>query len=122
MEYDVDFPNGVEALKGARRCRILKFSSDSPAVLLQDVEDQNSVLLLGDVRRIAPGRLPGLEAEEGVAVFCGVSIPEDDPLAAGFDLSRLILVDLSCGTGREVERPGLPVLPLNRACVSTAEH
>ena len=55
MEYDVIFPNGMEALGGACACRLLRLAPDSTAFILQHAENGSERLLLGDVRRIWPG-------------------------------------------------------------------
>ncbi len=124
MEYDVTFIKGIDALGGARRCLLRRLAAGAGAVLLQSVEDEGRCLILGDVRLVAPEDGISLTAEEGAAlgrapytggdgveVFCRLFIPEDDPLSAGFDLSRLMLVDTATGTGLEASRPGAaPVL------------
>lgn len=124
-EFDVMFAGGAEALGGARSCRVKRFVSESSAVLLASLESSCPPLLLGCVRRVFPGtsfavteeerKALGLspEGDDGeVEVFCRVIIPASDPLSAGFDLSRLVLVVPSRGTALEAARPGAPVIPL----------
>ena len=68
MEYDVNFPNGMEALGGACACRLLRLAPESTAFILQNAENGSERLLLGDVRRIGPEALPVLSAEELAAL------------------------------------------------------
>ena len=128
MEYEVTFMKGVTALGGANLCRLIRLVDGAKAVLLQNASDERQSLVLGDVRLVAPGHVVTLTAEEAealgrapggaggdVEVFCRLVIPDDDPLAAGFDLSRLVLVDGKNGRGVETERPGeAPVLLTER--------
>ena len=129
MEYDVIFPNGMEALGGACACRLLRLAPDSTAFILQHAENGSERLLLGDVRRIGPEALPVLTAEElaalgclpgdmldalsdDVAVLCRMRIPHEKPQEAGFDLARLVLINTRNGKALEAERPGAPLIPL----------
>jgi hypothetical protein len=129
MEHDVIFPNGMEALGGACTCRLLRLAPDSTAFILQNAGNGSERLLLGDVRRIGPEALPVLTAEElaalgclpgdmlealpdDVAVLCRMRIPHAKPQEAGFDLTRLILVNTRNGKALEAERPGAPLIPL----------
>lgn len=125
MEYEVDFSFGVEALNGARRCVLRRFSPEAKAVLLQSSACAQDCLLLGDVRLIVPGFSPALSEEEraalgraeetgdeGIAVFCHMTVPDEDPLGAGFDLARLVLVDTLTGRGLCVSRPPRPLVAL----------
>ena len=129
MEYDVIFPNGMEALGGACSCRLLRLAPESTAFILQNAENGSERLLLGDVRRIGPEALPVLTAEElaalgylpadmldslpdDVAVLCRMRIPQKRPQEAGFDLARLILVNTRNGKALDAERPGAPLIPL----------
>lgn len=123
-EQDVMFSAGVAALGGARSCRLQKLAPDASAVLLSSLEAPCPPLLLGCVRLHCPASSPvvtagelaalGLSAEDGddVDVFCRLSIPDEDPLRAGFDLSRLVLVASSTGRALEAARPGAPVMAL----------
>ena len=122
---DVTFVPGMTALHGACRCRMLRLAESAPSVLLCSLETEGECLFLGDVRRTFPSvpctlsaqerEALGLEAQaqdEDVLFFCRVSVPADDPLSAGFDLSRLVLVAPSTGRGLEVQRPGQKLEPL----------
>ena len=129
MEYDVIFPNGMEALGGACACRLLRLAPESAAFILQNAENGSERLLLGDVRSIGPEALPVLTAEEiaaldclpndmletlsdDVVVFCRMRIPHEKPQEAGFDLARLVLINTRNGKALEAERPGAPLIPL----------
>jgi hypothetical protein len=129
MEYDVIFPTGMEALGGACVWRLLRLAPDSTAFILQHPENGSERLLLGDVRRIGPEALPVLTDEElaalgclpgdmleslpdDVAVLCRMRIPHDKPQEAGFDLTRLVLINTRNGKALEAERPGAPLIPL----------
>ena len=129
MEYDVNFPNGMEALGGACACRLLRLAPESTAFILQNAENGSERLLLGDVRRIGPEALPVLSAEElaalgcppgdmletlpdDVAVLCRMRIPHQKPQEAGCDLARLVLINTRNGKALEAERPGAPLIPL----------
>jgi hypothetical protein len=85
--------------------------------------------LLGDVRRIGPEALPVLTSDElatlgclpgdmleslpdDVAVLCRMRIPNQKPQDAGFDLTRLVLINTRNGKALEAERPGAPLIPL----------
>lgn len=122
---DVTFLPGMTALHGARRCRVLRLAEGAPSVLLCSLEKEGECLLLGDVRRAFPSAccalsaqerealgLAGEEGEENVLFFCRMAVPADDPLSAGFDLSRLVLVAPSSGRGLEARRPGQRLEPL----------
>ena len=119
MEYDVTFMNGVTALRNARSCRIRSLAPESSAVLLLSLEEACPPLLLGRPHAVVSGFFSGVTAservslglspeggEEHVEVFCRMGIPGDDPLAAGFDLSRRVLAAPSTGRALEVMRPG----------------
>lgn len=122
MEYEVIFPSGLEALSGARRCLLVRFTPESPALILKSLDGDGGSLLLGDVRRVAPEALPELTAEElealacligdeeEVTVLCRIAVPHTRPQDAGFDLARLILAYHGCAV--EAERPGAPMVPL----------
>ena len=129
MEYDVIFPNGMEALGGACACRLLRLAPESTAFILQNAENGSERLLLGDVRRIGPEALPVLTTEElaalgylpadmldslpdDVVVLCRMRIPHKRPQEAGFDLARLVLINTRNGKALEAERPGAPLIPL----------
>ena len=129
MEYDVIFPNGMEAFGGACACRLLRLAPESTAFILQNAENGSERLLLGDVRRIGPEALPVLSADElaalgclpgdmletlpdDVVVLCRMCIPHKKPQEAGFDLARLVLVNTRNGKALEAERPGAPLIPL----------
>ncbi|HJD97473.1 hypothetical protein [Mailhella massiliensis] len=125
MEYEVVFPGGFKALNGARRCRLRRLSSEAKAVLLESLEDARGILVLGDVFLLSPGFSLALSHEEraalgraegagdkGIAVFCRLSVPSEYPLAAGFDLSQLVLVDTATGRGLCVSRPLQPLVSL----------
>ena len=125
MEYEVVFPRGFKELHGARRCRLRRFSPEAKAVLVQSMEDERDMLVLGDALLISPSFSLALSQEErealgcpeersdqDLAVFCRLSVPREDPLAAGFDLSRLVLVDTATGRGLCVSRPLQPFLSL----------
>lgn len=120
MEKEVFIEKGLGVLEGATHFRLVKFSPESPAAVLQAVDGEGS-LLLGDMGRIAPDA-PVTEAEasmlgcaaEAVQAFCRVRIPKDRPMDAGFDTSSLILLDSLSGQAVEAERPGAPMLPLKR--------
>ena len=129
MEYDVIFPNGMEALGGACACRLLRLTPESTAFILQNAENGSERLLLGDVRRIGPAALPVLSVDElsalgclpgemletlpdDVAVLCRMRIPHEKPQEAGFDLARLVFVNTRTGKALEAERPGAPLIPL----------
>ena len=129
MEYDVIFPNGMEALGGACSCRLLRLAPESTAFILQNAENGSERLLLGEVRRIGPAALPVLSAEElsalgclpsdmletlpdDVVVLCRMCIPHQKPQEAGFDLARLVLINTRNGKALEAERPGAPLIPL----------
>lgn len=121
-EQDVMFLAGVAALGGARSCRLKRFAPDASAVLLSSLEGACPPLLLGRVRAsglesspvVTAGELAalGLPADGDVEVFCRLAVPDDDPLRAGFDLSRLVLVASSTGRALEAARPGAPVVAL----------
>lgn len=129
MEYDVTFSSGMTALGGACSCRLLRLAPESTAFILQSAENGGERLLLGDVRRLGAGALPVLSAEEltalgcvpaevfsdlpdDVVVLCRMHIPHEAPQDAGFDLGRLVFVNLSSGLAMEAERPGAPRIPL----------
>ena len=129
MEYDVNFPNGMEALGGACACRLLRLAPESTAFILQNAENGSERLLLGDVRRIGPEALPVLTSDElaalgclpcdmleglpdDVVVLCRMCIPHKKPQEAGFDPARLVLVNTRNGKALEAERPGAPLIPL----------
>ena len=105
--------------RSERRCRLLQFRPEAFAVLLICSEEQ---LLLGNVKCLAPdypfsldareAELLGVSCEELLDVFCRVSIPRENPQNAGFDLSRLVLVNRASGHALEVRRPGLPLIAL----------
>ena len=123
--YDITFVDGMTALGGVHRCRIQRMHADSTVVLLRSLEDDQPPLLLGCVGRMGAEVSPvpgteekaalGIAAENGseeVCVFCRMGISDDDPLSAGFDLSRLVLAAPASGRGVEAARPGWPFLPL----------
>ena len=123
--YEITFVQGVAAFQGARDCRLLRFSEHAASVLLVCRARPEVCLILGDVRAAFPDRCTcpsveecrtlGLTAEgqdDDVLVLCRMIIPADDPLSAGFDMSRLVLAAPSTGLGLEVERPGFPLIPL----------
>jgi len=121
MEYEVIFSDGLDSLGGARRCQIIRFEPESPALLLRDPES-GAQLLLGDVRLVAPYYLPELDererealgmgdaAAEDILILCRMTVPYARPQDAGFDVSRLVCI--CSGRGIEVRRPGAPVIPL----------
>lgn len=122
---DVTFLPGMTALHGARRCRVLRLADNALSVLLCSLEQEGACLMLGDVRRAFPSvrcvlsaqerEALGLEegaGEENVCFFCRMVVPADDPLSAGFDLSRLVLVAPGTGRGLEAGRAGQPLVPL----------
>ena len=130
MEYEVTFSPGMESLGGACSCRLFRLSSESSAFILQSAEGGGERLLLGDVRRLGAGALPVLSAEEmealgcipagafsdipdDVVVLCRMRIPHDRPQDAGFDLGRLVFVNMNSGRALEAERPGAPLVPLH---------
>lgn len=130
-EFDVMFSGSVDALCGARSCRVKRLAPESSAVLLASLESSCPPVLLGCVRAVCPERsfdvteaerkVLGLspEGDDGeVEVFCRVIIPESDPLSAGFDLSRLVLVASATGTALEAARPGAPVMSLKSGGVN----
>ena len=122
MGYEAFFSDDTEILGKARRFRLVKLSGESPAAVLQS--EDGAEFLLGDMRIIAPdlvtepgeaecealGVAPGAE----VAAFCRVLIPQDAPMDAGFDTSRLILIAPESGRAVEVRRPGGPLISLKR--------
>ena len=123
--YEITFVQGVSAFQGARDCSLLRFSELAASVLLVCRARPEVCLILGDVRAAFPDRCTcpsveecrtlGLTAEgqdDDVLVLCRMIIPADDPLSAGFDMSRLVLAAPSTGLGLEVERPGFPLIPL----------
>ena len=126
-EYDVMFASAVTALGNARSCRLRSLAPEASAVLLTSLEADCPPLLLGRPRCIAPDFVPGVApeertmlglppegGEEGVEVFCRMLIPEDDPLAAGFDFSHLVLTAPSTGKALEVERPGARLVAMRK--------
>ena len=68
-------------------------------------------ILAMDEERAALGRAEGA-GDKGIAVFCRLSVPSEYPLAAGFDLSQLVLVDTATGRGLCVSRPLQPLVSL----------
>ena len=127
--YEITFVQGVAAFQGARDCRLLRFSEHAASVLLVCRARPECCLILGDVRAAFPDRCirPSVEecrtlglTDEGqdsdILVFCRMIIPAEDPLSAGFDMSRLVLTAPSTGLGLEVERPGFPLMPLAVSC------
>ena len=124
------FSPGMESLGGACSCRLFRLSPESSAFILQSAEDGGERLLLGDVRRLGAGALPVLSAEEmealgcipagafsdipdDVVVLCRMRIPHDRPQEAGFDLGRLVFVNMNSGRALEADRPGAPLVPLH---------
>ena len=105
-EYDVTFAAAVEALNGARSCRVLCLADEASAVLLLSLEDECPPLLLG--------------GEADVEVFCRMGIPGNDPLAAGLDCSHLVLASPSTGRALEASRAQGGLIPLRRAAASSA--
>lgn len=82
--------------------------------------------MLGDVKRVFPGfslsltqeeqnSLTGGEARSDIGVFCRLRIPHNNPLSAGFDLSRLVLIDTLTGRGLCVSRPALALVRVHCA-------
>ncbi len=126
-EYDITFARPVSALENARLCRLRSFAPGASAVLLLSSESSCPPLLLGRMQlisheesftvseeeRAALGLTPE-GGEDGIEVFCRMTIPADDPLDAGFDLSRLVLTAPSAGKALEIMRPGAPVVSLKR--------
>lgn len=130
-EYDVTFAEGVAALGGARRCRLRILTSGATAVLLRSLEDDQASLLLGRVEQVSPDTVFEMTAGERAAlglppdggrvcVFCRMTIPHEDPLSAGFDLSRLVLTAPDTGLALETERPGLPLVPIQQSTSKAA--
>lgn len=123
-EQDLKFFSGVAALGGARSCRMMSFAPSASAVLLSSLESVCPPLLLGCVRRLFPGlsltvteeerAALGIPEDGDVEVFCRLAVPEADPLSAGFDLSRLVLVAPSSGRALEVRRPDASVVALKK--------
>ena len=123
-EQDIMFFSAVAALGGARSCRLQRLAPDASAVMLSSLESSCPPLLLGRVRALGPVPSPGVTAGElaalglpadgdgDVEIFCRLAIPDEDPLRAGFDLSRLVLVASSTGRALEAARPGAPVMAL----------
>lgn len=123
-EQDVMFAAGVAALDGARSCRLKRLAPGASAVLLSSLEGSCPPLLLGCVHALCPESSPVVTAGEraslglpaggdgDVEVFCRLAVPDEDPLRAGFDLSRLVLVASSTGRALEAARPGAPVMAL----------
>lgn len=127
MEYDVTFDAGCEALGGVRHGRLMRLSAEGSALILRDPVSGTDILL-GDVRRLCRDCVPALSAEEHealgcaagseqavpetVEVLCRLGIPHQRPQDAGFDLSRLVLVNTANGKGLEVMRPGAGLIPL----------
>ena len=110
--YEITFVQGVAAFQGARDCRLLRFSEHAASVLLVCRARPECCLILGDVRAAFPDRCirPSVEecrtlglTDEGqdsdILVFCRMIIPAEDPLSAGFDMSRLVLTAPSTGLG-----------------------
>ena len=123
MQYrDIVFPDGVRDLDNATHCRLLRFFPNSPAVILQDAEQTDRCLLLGDLSQIAPGLSFELQEQrvfltEGagdaeLCLFCRVSIPQKNPEHAGFDTRHLIVVNMARGTGLGVDLPRGMIIPL----------
>lgn len=126
------FSSGMEALGGARSARLVSFAQESTAFLLQSAGREDIRFLLGDVRRIAPEYPLFLSEEEWaelalgqeasgeralpeqVIALCRMAIPYDSPQDAGFDLSRLVLVNRESGRAMEAYRSGAPVIPLKK--------
>ena len=134
-EYDISFAAAVAALGNSRSCRIRRFDDEASAVLLLSLESSCPPLLLGCPQRVLADFSPhvteaecealGLSPEEdgeGVEVFCRVSIPDGDPLSAGFDCSRLVLAAPSTGRALEVFRPGGVLVPLRPAASASASE
>ncbi|WP_346666024.1 hypothetical protein [uncultured Mailhella sp.] len=132
-EYDVTFAAAVEALEGARSCRVLRLADEASSVLLLSLEGECPPLLLGCPARLlsdfssgvtrAEREELGLSPEGGeadVEVFCRMGIPGNDPLAAGLDCSRLVLVSPSTGRALEASRAQGGIIPLRRAAASSA--
>ncbi|WP_446423692.1 hypothetical protein [Mailhella sp.] len=121
------FSSGMTDLGGVSACRLFRLDPESSVFILQSAENGGERLLLGDVRRLGPEALPVLSPEElaalgcepelsglpdDVAVLCRVRIPHEKPQDAGFDLGRLVVVNMASGLALETERPGAPLLPL----------
>jgi len=66
---------------------------------------------LGGQERGVLGMKPGDACE----AYCRVRIPQDDPGAAGFDFSRLIVVCPRTGLALEKEGEGQPLVPFRSA-------
>lgn len=123
MTYEVAFPFGFDTPGEACRGVLRRFSPEAAAVLL-DMAGKGA-FLLGDVtllspafslllseeERLALGRSED-EGGEGLSVFCCMTVPDEDPLGAGFDLARLVLVDTRTGRGLCVSRPPRPLVAL----------
>jgi hypothetical protein len=129
MEYDVTFSSGMDALGGVSSCRLFRLDPESSVFILQSTENGGERLLLGDVRRLGPEALPVLSPDElsalgfeqelaglpdDAVVLCRLRIPYEKPQDAGFDLGRLVVVNMARGLALEAERPGAPLLPLAR--------
>ena len=133
-EYDVTFAAAVEALEGARSCRgaapcrrslvraaSLSLEGECPPLLLGCPARLLSDFSSGVTR--AEREELGLSPEGGeadVEVFCRMGIPGNDPLAAGLDCSRLVLVSPSTGRALEASRAQGGIIPLRRAAASSA--
>lgn len=134
-EYDIIFAADVAALGNVRSCRVRSLSAEASAVLLLSREHECLPLLLGRPHVVDPGFRAAVTAdertklgllpageEEGVDVFCRICIPDDDPLSAGFDLSRLILTAPAPGRALEVVRPGGRIVPLRKRADASSEQ
>lgn len=132
-EYDVTFAAAVEALNGARSCRVLRLADEASAVLLLSLEGECPPLLLGCPTRLLSDfssgvtiaereelGLPPDGGEADVEVFCRMGIPGNDPLAAGLDCSHLVLASPSTGRALEASRAEGGLIPLRRSTASSA--
>lgn len=131
MDYEVIFPAGMASFGGSCSCRLFRLSPESSAFILQNGENGGERLLLADVRHIGAAALPVLSEDElaelgcmpdelaeslpdDVVVLCRMSIPQERPQDAGYDMGRLVFVNMRNRRAMEAERPGSPVIPLVR--------
>ncbi|MBP3730236.1 MAG: flagellar assembly protein FliW [Mailhella sp.] len=122
MQVRVDFPAGMSFFEGTNSCRLEQFAKEACAVLLESCGNPDEKLLLGVVARFCPEfslaltqeerNVLGLGAGEDAQVFCRMVIPQEDPSLAGFDLERLVIVNVRAGLGLEKNVPGQPAVPM----------
>ena len=134
LKTEIRFIGGISASGSSEHATLVQLRPGADAVMLRRGED---LFLLGDVAAVAPDVLDGIARrvqallarvaacqcaeKKELAFFCGMSIPDDDPRGVGFDLSRIIAVNMETGEALEASLPEMPLVSL-RSIISRLQH